>query len=475
MKHLPPFARGRRTLLLAALAAAGLRAHATAAPTAQAATPARAPAPMPVPGVEAGTLHLAAVVTPGVDEARRGAWLATLRALVTQHNSSSDSVLRPGAAGLAAPDRAWQLHLWALEGPATGWAAQLEALWRKQPVLAVAAGLGTQWQPVDAFCTRQKLPCWLPSVDLMPEQPGPFSIYYQPGVKLEAAVLARHLREMPPARRPQRLVQVYRNDALGHAAATALAEALANSGIVVDFRAVATATPQAVDAAITNEPAGTAWMLWLRRADLERLGALQAPQGGVWVSGRLAGQLAAVPTGWRASAQVVYPWALPRDGKADGSGFAAWAASRGVELVDEGMQAEAHFGLELFGEATLQLGRALQPAALLAKGRSLLAAGASRQQALATAIVSPARAASSAEDVAPASVRRHTAIGRASNLRLLHAHAHERGELPTPYPQLALEAGQPAASHGAFIVGFDAKQPERVEARSGWILAPTRR
>lgn len=472
MNHLPSFDRARRTLLLAALAGAGLRAHATAAPS-TATTPARVP--MAAPGVEAGTLHLAAVVTPGVDDARRSAWLATLRALVTQHNSSSDSVLRPGAAGLAAPDRAWQLHLWELDGPVSGWPAQLDALWRKQPVLAVAAGLGTQWQPVDAFCTRQKLPCWLPSVDLMPDQPGPFSVYYQPGLKLEAAVLARHLREMPPARRPQRLVQVYRNDALGHAAATALAEALANSGIAVDFRAVATATPQAVEAAITNEPAGTAWMLWLRRADLERLGALQAPAGGVWVSGRLAGQLAAVPTAWRAGAQVVYPWALPRDSKAGGSAFAAWAASRGVELVDEGMQAEAHFGLELLGEATLQLGRDLQPAALLAKGRALLAAGASRQQALATAIVPPARAASAADDVAPASVRRHTAVGRASNLRLLQAHAQERGELPTPYPQLALEPGQPAASRGAFIVGYAAAQPERVEARSGWILAPTRR
>ena len=419
------------------------------------------------PGVESDRIHLAAVITPGIDEARRQAWLETLRALVGQHNNNSNTVNRPN--GRSAPQAAWQLHVWELTGPSSGWAAQLEAQWKQQPVLALASGLGTLWQPVDAFCAQHKVPCWFPSVDAMPAPVGAQSLYFQAGVRLEAQVLARHLRELPPGRRPAKLVQFYRNDALGAAAAQALKEALAGGNVEVEYRALSTQQPEALDTALAAEPAGSAWMLWLRGADLARLAALPQPGATMFVSGRLAGSLKAVPEPWRARAAVVYPYALDRKGAPAAEDFLRWAQSRELALVDEAMQAEAFYGLQILGEALAEASTAtLTPEWLLARDRALLAPGSQRRvSALFNDTPAPAEAASAV------AIKEHTAVGRAANLRMLQAHATEGRDAATLYPQLVVEPGQPTASRGAYIVGFDPASRAPV-ARTAWIVPPPR-
>ncbi len=418
-------------------------------------------------GVEADRIHLAAVITPGIDEARRQAWLETLRALVGQHNSNSNSVNRPN--GRSAPQAAWQLQVWELSGPSSGWAAQLEARWKQQPVLALVSGLGTLWQPVDAFCAQHKVPCWFPSVDTMPAPAGAQALYFQPGVRLEAQVLARHLRELPAGRRPAKLVQFYRNDALGAAAAQALKDALAGSGVEVAYRALSTQQPEALDAALAAEPPGASWMLWLRGADLERLASVPAPAATVFVSGRLAGALDAVPAGWRERSAVVYPYALDRKGAPAADEFMRWARSRELALVDAAMQAETFYSLQLLGEVLAESSTAtLTPEWLLARGRALLAPGSVRRVgALFSDAPAPAEAASAV------ALKEHSAVGRAANLRMLQAHASESRDAPTLYPQLVVEPGQNIASRGAYIVGFDAASRAPV-ARSAWIVPGAR-
>lgn len=439
----------------------------TAKPTAPAAAPAGAGASAKGgTAVEADRIHLAAVITPGIDEARRTAWLETLRALVGQHNNNSNTVNRPS--GRSAPQAAWQLHVWELSGPSSGWAAQLETQWKKQPVLALASGLGTLWQPVDAFCQQHKVPCWFPSVDAMPATTGSHALYFQAGVRLEAAVLARHLRELPPARRPARLVQFYRNDALGAAAAQALKDALAGSEMAVEYRALSTQQPEALDAALAAEPAGAAWMLWLRGADLERLAALPQPAGHVFFSGRLAGSLAAVPAPWRERAAVVYPYAMDRKGAPAAEEFERWAQSRELALVDAAMQAETFYSLQILGEALAEASpTTLTPDWLLARGRALLSPGTARRVSALFGAPAPTEAASAV------ALREHTAVGRAANLRMLQALATESREATTLYPQLIVEPGQSIASRGAYIVGFDAASRAPV-ARTAWIVPSAR-
>lgn len=453
------------------LALSGLIAHAADLAPRKPAAPAAAAPARHAPGVEADRVHLAAVITPGIDEARRQAWLETLRALVGQHNNNSNTVNRPN--GRSAPQAAWQLHVWELTGPSSGWPAQLEAQWKQQPVLALASGLGTLWQPVDAFCAQHKVPCWFPSVDAMPAPAGAQSLYFQAGVRLEAQVLARHLRELPPGRRPAKLVQFYRNDALGAAAARALKEALAGGNVEVEYRALSTQQPEALDAALAAEPAGSSWMLWLRGADLERLAALPpAPSPSpstVFVSGRLAGSLKAVPEAWRARAAVVYPYALDRKGAPAAEDFLRWAQTRELALVDEAMQAETFYSLQILGEALAEASTAtLTPEWLLARGRALLAPGSLRRvSALFNDTPAPAEAASAV------AVKQHTAVGRAANLRMLQAHATEGRDAATLYPQLVVEPGQATASRGAYIVGFDAASRAPV-ARTAWIVPAAR-
>ena len=421
-------------------------------------------------GVESDKIHLAAVITPGIDAARRAAWFETLRAVVTQHNNNSNTVLRP-AGGHSAPQLAWQLHVWELQGASATWPAQLEAHWRKQPVLALASGLGTLWQPVDEFCQQRRVPCWFPSVDALPARVGAYSMYFQAGVRLEAAVLARHFRELPAARRPARLIQFYRNDAIGHAAAQALKDGLAGTGIAVEYRALSIQQPEALEAAIAAEPAGSAWMFWLRAADLARLGPLASPAASTFFSGRLAGGLAAVPMAWRERASVVFPFALDRKGAPAADEFAQWAQSRQLDVVDEAMQAETFYGLQILADALAESQAGLTPDRLLARGRTLLAPGSSRRVAALFAD-GATRVAAKGEAPAPVSLREHTAVGRAANVRMLQAHASEHSVSTGLYPDLVLEPGRPVASNGAYIVGFDAAGQTPV-ARTAWIVPLT--
>jgi hypothetical protein len=93
-------------------------------------------------------------------------------------------------------------------------------------VFALISGLGgDEWAPIDAFCDRQALPCWFPSVALPPAAAPKYSLYFSEGAALEARVLAAYLRASAAAA-PRRVVQIFRDDAVGRGAARALSASL---------------------------------------------------------------------------------------------------------------------------------------------------------------------------------------------------------------------------------------------------------
>src|ERR1700675_3182019 len=100
-------------------------------------------------------------------------------------------------------------------GPGT-WGSALGDKLRPEPVMAVVSGIaGRTWAPVHRFCEQEQLPCLLPNVDLPVIHDGDFySVYFSAGVLLEAELLAARL----PAG-AQHVVQVYREDDIGAAAA----------------------------------------------------------------------------------------------------------------------------------------------------------------------------------------------------------------------------------------------------------------
>lgn len=234
----------------------------------------------PVAGIEPGVLHLGTVVTPDVPPVRRDAVLSVLQAF---------------ADGQKKWGMAWRLHVWQLTGPPQEWEAQLKDYYRRQPVFALISGAGgAEWGPVHHFCERSAVACVLPSLDAAPE-PGEdyYSVYFSPGISLEARVLAYHLNAEPSA--PERLIQVVSDNA-GRRAAAAAKEALAGSGIVTEVLSV----PEYA-ARVGHLSPADAVVLWLRPAVLPLLTPESPPSGEVFLSSLLAPpEEVSLPSSWKA-------------------------------------------------------------------------------------------------------------------------------------------------------------------------------
>jgi len=239
----------------------------------------------PSPGVAPDALRLATVVTPDAQPGADAAVLGVLRGWARQ---------QPG--GLR-----WKLAEWRLSGPAEGWEAQLNERYREQPVFALLSGVGgAEWLPVHRFCERTEVACVLPSVDVAPERPGDdWSVYFAPGVTLEARVLARHL-DTAATRAERRLRQVY-GDAVGKRAAAAFAASLGPSVGPVSAHRFRHIAPLAGLADMTD---ADTLILWLRPAEVAELVARwpQGPTAGqVFLSALLAPSAElSLPPAWKA-------------------------------------------------------------------------------------------------------------------------------------------------------------------------------
>lgn len=248
----------------------------------------------PAPGVEPDVLHLATVITPDAPAGQTEAVLGVLRAW---------------SAGSRASGRDWRLHVWTLDGPSEGWREQLVARYSRQPVFAVLSGSGgAEWAPVQQFCEANRVPCILPVLDAAPEgAPGFYSMYFSPGVGLEARLLAKHLAASsadPDGANP-RIVQLYA-DASGRRAAETLAAAISPSGGPVRARRFRPTVPTVgLDALVP----GTGLALWLRPEQISVLvSAMPQPPaaGAIYLSALLAPPEAmALPPEWRSRVTYV--------------------------------------------------------------------------------------------------------------------------------------------------------------------------
>ena len=213
----------------------------------------------PSPGVEPDTLQLATVVTPDVRPDQVEAVLGVLGAW-------ADSAMGAGMP--------WNLHVWRLSGPATSWLAQLQQRYRQQPVYALLSGVGgSNWAPVHEFCEQQRLACVLPSVEVAPD-PGDdwYSMYFSPGVGLEARILASYLSNASNS--GGNIIQLY-SDASGRSAAKALRSSMnAFTGSIIDRRFRVT-SPRT---ALKGISADDVLVLWLRPDEISQLAA-ELPAG----------------------------------------------------------------------------------------------------------------------------------------------------------------------------------------------------
>jgi Cytochrome c len=306
--------------------------------------------PTASPGVDADTLHFATIVTPDADPERARAMIEVLHHFF----DNKDAYYRGKAPPLDSARRIhyrvlrrWQLHVWTLDGAPETWDAQLRAKLRAEPVMAVISGIaGRTWAPVHKFCEEEQLPCLLPNVDLPVLHAGDFySVYFSGGVLLEAELLAAHL---PAGTR--RVVQVYREEDIGAAAAKSFAAA--DRSLRVDNYALAPGADTAhLAAAVAHAEAGDALILWLRPEDLRRLPATASPAG-VWISGIMGGlEHAPLPAPWLAKAHLTYPFDLPEQRRLRLTWPLTWFKVQGIPVTEERTQTDTYLACVTLAES----------------------------------------------------------------------------------------------------------------------------
>lgn len=295
----------------------------------------------PDPGVESDTLHLATVVTP---DARPGQVDAVLGVLRTWSESAQGS------------GTAWRLHVWQLSGPSGTWLAQLDKHYRQQPVFALMSGVGrSEWTPIHRFCERHQLPCVLPSVEVIPDpEDDYYSMYFSPGVGLEARVLARYLNDEKGAQVGRtNVVQVYSDTTCRHAAEVLRSELNAATGSVT-VRKYRLTSPRSALHGLSGDDL---LILWLRPDEIAQLVA-ELPEGPaadrVFVSALLATPDAlALPPAWKARVNYVSLFDdLGLQGEIARLRLERWLEAAG--LTDHGnrrLQADAYAACYLFNDA----------------------------------------------------------------------------------------------------------------------------
>lgn len=243
------------------------------------------------PGVETDVLHLATVVTPDVKP-----WQA----------ESVVGVLRAWSESARASGKQWRLHVWKLSGPSETWQTQLEKHYRQQPVFALLSGAGgSNWAPVDEFCEQYGMACILPSVEVAPDTGGDwYSMYFSPGVSLEARILARYLSDTVTDG-DTRIVQLY-SDASGRYAAEVLSSSLSPDARPVTTRRFRATSPRM---ALKNISVNDVLILWLRPDEIEQLVTTvpqELPTETIFLSALLATpEDVSLPSTWRQGAYFV--------------------------------------------------------------------------------------------------------------------------------------------------------------------------
>lgn len=300
------------------------------------------------PGVTQTDIHLATVIAPGVSPERRKAFLATLNAMVNQHNVTVVSGLRqklPPLERRLHVRRNWTLDVWDLSGPPASWAAQLDQLQQQKPAFALLSGLALdEWQPVHDFCERSRVACWFPSVDLAPAnvEQGRYGLYFSAGIDLEAAALSRRLQSVPE--KPQRVVQVFAPETRARHAASTLHRLLDKAGIPVQDMEWNPSVREDLSKVLGGLTDHDSVVLWLPDQILEEVGGMAAPPGAVYVSATLAESgIGRLPKAWKKFAWSVQRLELAKMREANLFRFNQWRVYRHLPLVDEKMQAEVFF------------------------------------------------------------------------------------------------------------------------------------
>lgn len=436
------------------------------------------------PGVEDRTIRFATVITPGIEAGRKKALLDMLRTVVMQKNGStitSNSSRRhmvTAAELVLGTENKWALDVWELTGAPETWGEQLRGYYKLAPVFALVSGLSNgTWAPVEQFCESEKVPCWFPSVAAPPRHDGPpprYSFYFSHGLDLEAQVLASYFGDN---HLDGQLVQVARGKDASLSAAQLLASELSKTKKIATTQITtididqwtAEDTPVQLANILKNLSANDTVMLWLRPDDLRVLASTLGRTGAQrYAFGSLLSATSAfLPESLRATTRLVYPYEMPLVREHNVAYMHIWLKLRRIALVDEAMQSEVYFAMNLLTDTLAEMLDNLYRDYMVERAETMISQRESRK----------------AEDemrdqglVRPRLQRKamNGSIPQLVPLGALGYAEHTKGlrEGTTVYPRLSLGPGQRYASKGAYIVGYekDDLASARLIALTPWIV-----
>jgi cytochrome c553 len=429
------------------------------------------------PGVSDERIRFATVIAPEVDPAERQALIDMVKTIAHRKNGSTQTGFRAhgrrhmtsAAEMMLGTERNWDFDIWELKGAPETWGDQLTEFYRKQPVFALVSGLSnTTWQPVDDFCSREKVPCWFPSVDLPVKNKSNYALYFSAGVLLEADVLSNYLRNSKVL--PKRIIQIYRDDALGQAASQALVNGLEGTGIKVENRKLESNLPFAdsIAKSMAKINSGEVVMFWLRKSELAELAKIK-PLSGVknYFSETLAKSGYESLSGkWKKNSHLIYLYELPEKRADNLNYFHVWMNLTKQPLINEAMQSEVFFALNYLTDTVSEMLDNLYRDYLIERAETMI----------------NKREGSKAEQ----ETRDRLYLGKGNDLLNKHGHftvaeevrinipkqakASDKSFGTTMYPNLSLGPGQRFASKGGYIVGFSGTHGEKLIDESGWIV-----
>lgn len=433
------------------------------------------------PGVSKDEVHFATIITPDVNPERRRILVNMLERGFMQKNGSTVAGSRrtgrrhmvTAAELVLGTERNWVLHVWDLKGAPETWNEQLENYYRKEPVFAVLSGIsGANWQPIHDFCEKSHIPSWLPSVDIPVDSgAGFYSIYFQRGVKLEASVLAKYFLD-DSAMAPHRIVQIYRDNALGKGASEALTEAFKNTGLKIENRPLVSTEPAALNDLLKGLDGQDAVMLWLNSSDLTLFDSIAVPKSALYLSGRLSGgEKTSLNPNWKQSAKMIYPYELPEKRQVNLNYFHRWVRFNQIPIEDEPLQAEVYFALEFLTETMTEMLDNLHRDYLVERAESML----SRSQTGNSEIRDRTRQVLRWSTRMPRGTPQQaakieaSAAGKEKNIPGTN-YAEAPSKSTTIYPRMSLGISQRFTSKGAYIVGFDELVKTKLNPVSSWII-----
>jgi len=385
------------------------------------------------PSVDKTTIHFATVIMPDAKPGQSQAMLDVLKAYVEDMNSDTRSIKRRRKVATHAMYRSyreWKLHVWELTGPGESWKAQLEKLYRDQPVFAVLSGIGgDNWGPFHEFCEQQEVPCLFPSSDLPVIDDGYYSFYFSRGMALEAEVLAKQFKSSV---QNDVIVQVFsKDDNRGVEAARVLRDSMKKAGSaenLVDW-SIPDGQIDKLWQQMLAEQKPKAVVMWAGGEDLAKLGGWgdksNSPQQ-IYLSASMLGrELGSDPEllpkslhKFKENIRLIYPFKIPEKSARHLLRTKLWLRSKKIALTDERVQANTYFAANMAGDVLSHM---------------------------------------------------FSHYSREYFIELVE-HMIGRSLVTSVYPQLNLGPGQRFASKGAYLLKYSNRQGKVLEPITGWVV-----